>query len=264
VRRVTYAFALLIGFLLFLPLIIIIPVSLSSSEFLAFPPPGWSTRWYHEVVAEPRWLSSIWHSVYIALMSAAISLLVGVTAAVSMVRGRYRFKTAVYALILSPLIVPEIVTALSMFFLFSDLRMTDQALAISLGQSVVSLPLVVIMVTATLQGFDERLEQAAIGLGATPIRAFRGITLPVVGPAVMAAAVFAFLTSFDNLLIALFLSGPSTKTLPIEIWNSVVMYVEPVIAAIGTVLVVLPLGLAALAMGLRRVGSRRAAVMPAD
>ncbi|MDQ7905114.1 ABC transporter permease subunit [Phytohabitans sp. ZYX-F-186] len=108
-----------------------------------------------------------------------------------------------------------------------------------------------------MAAFRSTLERAAQGLGASPVVAFRTTTLPIIAPAVLSAALFAFLTSFDNLLIALFMGGPSTKTLPVQIWNSVVMYVEPVIAAIGTVLVVGPLALVALATGLRRMSRSR-------
>ncbi|MFY1634891.1 ABC transporter permease [Solwaraspora sp. WMMB335] len=252
-RALLYTFAVLVGIFLFIPLVIIVTVSFSSSEFLTFPPPDWSLRWYEELLRRPEWLDTLTTSVVISGLSTAISMIAGVCGSVALVRGRFRFKSAVYVAILTPLIVPEIVTSIAMFFLFSDLRLTDTTVAIAIGQSVVALPLVVLMVSATLQGFDETLERAAQGLGASPVVAFRTTTLPIIGPAVLSAALFAFLTSFDNLLIALFMGGPSTRTLPVQIWNSVVMYVEPVIAAVGTVLVVGPVALVALAAGLRRL-----------
>ncbi|WP_432826531.1 ABC transporter permease [Dactylosporangium sp. CA-092794] len=256
-RALLYGFAVLVGILLIVPLVIVIAVSFSSSEFLAFPPPGLSLRWYDELLSRPQWSQTLWTSVVVAALATAISVVVGVCAAVALVRGRFPFKSAIYVAILTPLIVPEIVTSIAMFFLFSDLHLTDTVVAVAIGQSVVALPLVVLMVSATLQGFDETLERAAQGLGATPLVAFRTTTLPIIAPAVLSAALFAFLTSFDNLLIGLFMGGPSTRTLPVQIWTSVVMYVEPVIAAIGTVLVVGPVALFALAAGLRRMSAAR-------
>jgi len=256
-KAVLYGFAVLVGAFLFVPLVIVVVVSFSASEFLAFPPPGLSLRWYRELLDRPEWTDTLWTSVVVAAMATLISTVAGVCGAIALVRGRFRLKSAVYVAILTPLIVPEIVTSIAMFFLFSELHLTDTTIGIALGQSVVTLPLVVLMVSATLQGFDETLERAAQGLGASPVVAFRTTTLPIIGPAVLSAALFAFLTSFDNLLIALFMGGPSTKTLPVQIWNSVVMYVEPVIAAVGTVLVIGPLALIALATGLRRITNSR-------
>lgn len=258
-RAALHTFAVAVGAFLLLPMLIVIPVSFSSSEYLVFPPPGWSLRWYEQLFSDAAWVDAITTSLLVATLATVVAMVVGVCTAIALVRGRFAYKTAIYVAVLTPLVVPEIVIAIAMFFLFSAVRLVDSPVSIALGQSVVALPLVVLMVAATLQAFDETLERAAEGLGASPARAFVTVTLPVIGPAVLAASLFAFLTSFDNLLIALFLGGPSTRTLPVQIWDSVVLYVEPSIAAVGTILVVAPLALLGLGAALRRVTAARSA-----
>ena len=225
--------------LLFLigPLLIIVPISFSSAQYLTFPPPGLSAQWYERFLGRPEWLSSLYLSLRVAVVSTILTTVLGVLTSLALVRGRFRGKGIVYGIILSPMIVPTIITAIAVYFLFSRLDMIGSPLAMSLGHTIVALPLVVIIVSATLQGFDIRLEQAAIGLGASPLRAFLQVTLPLIAPGVVTAARFAFLTSFDELLIPLLLSGTTTQTLPVRMWNSVLMQIEPTIAAVSTFLI---------------------------
>ena len=225
--------------LLFLigPLLIIVPISFSSAQYLTFPPPGLSAQWYERFLGRPEWLSSLYLSLRVAVVSTILTTVLGVLTSLALVRGRFRGKGIVYGIILSPMIVPTIITAIAVYFLFSRLDMIGSPLAMSLGHTIVALPLVVIIVSATLQGFDIRLEQAAIGLGASPLRAFLQVTLPLIAPGVVTAALFAFLTSFDELLIPLLLSGTTTQTLPVRMWNSVLMQIEPTIAAVSTFLI---------------------------
>ncbi len=225
--------------LLFLigPLLIIVPISFSSAQYLKFPPPGLSLQWYDRFLGRPEWLSSLLLSLRVALMSTAMTTVLGVLTSLALVRGRFRGKGLVYGIILAPMIVPTIITAIAVYFLFSRLDMVGSPFAMALGHTVIALPLVVIIVSATLQSFDVRLEQAAIGLGASPLRAFLQITLPLIAPGVVTAALFAFLTSFDELLIPLLLSGTTSQTLPVRMWNSVLMQIEPTIAAVSTFLI---------------------------
>ena len=225
--------------LLFLigPLLIIVPISFSSAQYLTFPPPGLSVQWYERFLGRPEWLASLSLSLQVAVVSTILTTVLGVLTSLALVRGRFRGKGIVYGIILSPMIVPTIITAIAVYFFFSRLDMIGSPLAMSLGHTIVALPLVVIIVSATLQGFDIRLEQAAIGLGASPLRAFLQVTLPLIAPGVVTAALFAFLTSFDELLIPLLLSGTTTQTLPVRMWNSVLMQIEPTIAAVSTFLI---------------------------
>jgi putative spermidine/putrescine transport system permease protein len=244
---------------LIIPIAIIIPLSFGSAQYLQFPPPGFSLQWYHRFFGRPEWMASLWLSVRVAVMSTVMTVALGLGASIALVRGRFPGKTVVYAIILSPMIVPTIITAIAVYFFFARLHMIGSPLAMALGHTVVALPLVVIIVSATLQGLDPRLEQAAASLGASPARAFLAVTLPLVSPGIVSGALFAFLTSFDELLIPLFLSGPTTMTLPVRIWTDVIMQIDPIITAVSSFLI----GVALLILGLAAVSrGRRGGVAP--
>jgi putative spermidine/putrescine transport system permease protein len=217
--------------------VIIAIVSLSGADYLKFPPPSLSLRWYERFFGVPSWRRGIWVSVQVATLTMLFATGLGLLASLALVRGRFRGKTAVYALILSPTIVPTIITAIALYFFFAQFKATGSILAMALGHTVLALPVVVIIISATLQGFDMRLEQAALSLGAGRLTALRRITLPLVAPGVLSAALFAFLTSFDELLIPLFLSGVEVQTLTVRIWNSLLLEVDPTIAAVSSFLI---------------------------
>lgn len=236
-RLPLYVICAIIFSFLILPLLIIIPISFSSALYLQFPPPGWSLQWYERFFGQPGWMHSLSLSFQIALLSTLFSTVLGILTSVAMVRGRFPGKTIIYAFLLSPMIIPVIITAVAIFFFFAKFRMVGNPFAIALGHTVTSLPIVLIVVSATLQGFDTHLEQAAIIMGASPLRAFIRITLPIIAPGVFSGAIFAFLHSFDELLISLFLASAANQTLPVRIWNSVLLQVEPTIAAVSSVLI---------------------------
>ncbi len=236
-RLALYVVAGLVLVFLVLPITIIVPLSFTSGQYLQFPPPGFSLHWYQRFLGRPEWLASLWLSLEVAVLSTMMTVILGVLASLGLVRGRFPGKAAIYAAILSPLIVPTIITAIAVYFFFARLKMIGSPLAMALGHTVVALPLVVVIVSATLQGFDLRLEQAAVSLGANRLQAFRRVTLPLIAPGVVSGALFAFLTSFDELLIPLFLAGPTSLTLPVRIWNSVTLSVEPTIAAVSSFLI---------------------------
>lgn len=234
---------LAIGFLT-IPLIVIVLVSFSSAQYLSFPPPSLSLRWYERLFDSPQWMQSLWVSVQVALLSAAMTLILGTLAAFALVRTSFTGKSLVLALLIAPMIVPTIITAIGIYFMMVNLGLNGTVLAIAIGHTVVVFPLVVVIISATLQDFDVRMEQAAISLGASPFTAFRRVTCPVIAPGLLTAALFAFLTSFDELIVPLFLGGPYTQTLAVRIWNSVMLEIEPTIAAVSTLLI----GLAILVM----------------
>lgn len=243
---------------LVLPIAVIAPLSLSASSHLTFPPPALSLRWYEEVLRQGFWVDAIRLSLLVAILTTALSLTLGLGIAVALVRGRFAFKKAVYVLIIAPMIVPGIITAIALFFFFSALGLIGNPIAIALGQTVLALPVASIILSATLQGFDERLEQAAVSLGASPLLAFRRITVPVVAPGVVSAGLFAFLTSFDELLIPLFLSSATVQMLPVRIWTSVQFQIEPTVAAVSTLLVGLTVVVLVSTQLVRRVPHARA------
>ena len=236
----TVGLALLAGVVLvFLiaPVFIILIVSFSGADYLRFPPPSLSLRWYHRFFGVPGWRKAIGVSVRVASLTMIFATVLGLLASLGLVRGRFRWKGAIYAFLLSPTIVPTIITAIGLYFFFVRFKATGSILAIALGHTVLALPVVVIIIAATLQGFDIRLEQAALNLGASRLLALRRITLPLIGPGILSAALFAFLTSFDELLIPLFLSGVEVQTLTVRIWNSLLLEVDPTIAAVSSFLI---------------------------
>ena len=231
--------ALASAVLLFLiaPVVIIVIVSFSGADYLSFPPPHLSLRWYQRFLGASSWRQAIWVSTQVALLTMVFATLLGLLAALALVRGRFRGKGVIYAVMLSPMIVPTVITAIGLYFFFVRLKATGSILAMALGHTVLALPVVVIIMAAALQGFDMRLEQAALSLGASRLTALRRITLPLILPGLLSAALFAFLTSFDELLIPLFLSGVEVQTLTVRIWNSLTLEVDPTIAAVSSFLI---------------------------
>ena len=219
------------------PVVIIVVISFSSADYLRFPPPGFSLRWYERFFAGREWRAAIWVSLQVAALTTVLATAAGTLAALGLVRSRWRGKGVVYAVLLSPLIVPTIITAIALYFFFAGLNLQGSVLAMALGHTVLSVPVVVIIVAASLQGFDGRLEQAALSLGASRFLAWRRVTLPLIAPAMTSAALFAFLGSFDDLLIPLFLARIGSETLTVRIWNSLHLEVDPTIAAVSALLI---------------------------
>lgn len=229
-----------IAVLLFLscPIIIVAILSFSAADTLTFPPPGFSLRWYERLWSMTSWWDSLWVSLKVALLATVLSTVLAMAASFALVRGHFPGKRYVYALIFSPMIVPTIISAVALYFFFAKIGASGSILAMALGHTVLALPVAVMVICANLQGIDRRLEMAAYSLGAGPVRTFFQITFPLMWPAAATAALFSFLTSFDELLIPLFLSGVGTETLSVKIWNSLLLEVDPMIAAVSTLFVI--------------------------
>ena len=240
--------------LLFLigPIIIVGLLSFSSADTLMFPPPGFSMRWYERLWSLPSWIASLRTSLTLALSTTVLTTILALLASLALVRGRFRGKSFVYALIFSPMIVPTIITAVALYLFFVDLGASGSIVAMALGHTVLALPVAVMVICASLQSVDLRLEMAAYSLGASRFTTFRRITLPLIFPAALTAALFSFLTSFDELLIPLFLGGVGTETLSVKIWNSLLLEVDPMIAAVSTLFVLVTASILILAGLLRR------------
>jgi len=242
---------------LLLPMLIIVWLSFSDSNYTTFPPPALSLRWYDAVLGSSGWRAAFGLSFIIAAATAAISVALGIGAALALVRGSFPFKKVIYALMLAPLILPTVITALAIYFFFASMHFAGSAVAIIAGHTVLSLPVALIVLCATIQGVDVRLEQAAASMGASPPVILRRITLPLAAPGLATAAIFAFLSSFDEFFIALFLSSPTLQTLPIRIWNSLQYQIEPSVTAVSTLLIALTVGGLGIAQLLRAVQSRQ-------
>ena len=243
-------------FYLMFPIFVIVPLSFSSGSYLSFPPPGWSLRWYANFFGRPEWQSAMWLSIWIGVSVTVLACVLGTPAAFGLVRGKFPGKRLLNGFILSPIIVPGIIVAIGIYFVYARLGLIGNPAGLVLAHTCLAVPFVVINVSAALYGFDERLEQAALSLGATPWRCFWQVTFPLIRPGVMAGAVFAFITSFDELLVALFVSGTTAMTLPRLMWQEIRQDIDPTIAAASTLLLVLTTALLVTVELLRRRGER--------
>jgi putative spermidine/putrescine transport system permease protein len=248
-RIVLWLLALPVLVFLVAPVVIVIIVSFSSSGYLQFPPPSLSLQWHQRFWTSGAWRQSTVVSLQLAAAATVLATSFGVAAATGLTRGRFAGRGLIYALLLSPTIIPTIITAIGYFFLARKLRLVGTVSGMAIGEAILALPVVVIIVTATLRGFDRRLEQAALSLGAGHWYVFRRITLPLIAPGVVSAALFAFLAAFDDLLIPLFLGGVRVQTLTVRIWSGLQVELDTTIAAVSAFFVALTsavLGISAL------------------
>ena len=242
-------------------MLITVPISFSDYKFLHFPPDKWSLRWYENYFTSSKWIKSTIDSFIVAPLVVAFSVPLGALAAYSLVRGRYPGRNLVSALAIFPLIVPQLVTAVAIFFLFVKLGMIGTVFGFVLGHSVLAFPFTFVIMTATLRGVDETVERAAMSCGAGRLKVLWRITFPLAMPGIVTSAFFAFLISFDELLIAMFIGTARFLTLPKRMFNSIRAEVDPTIAALATMLIVMTIiiiGLAALIA--RRLKKRTAGV----
>jgi putative spermidine/putrescine transport system permease protein len=226
------------GFIFLLgPIIVIIPISFSEGSFLSYPLPGWSMRWYEKVLAPFPWMFAVKNSVIIAVATTIIATILGTLAAYGLTRANFPGKALVYALLISPLAVPLVITALGLYFFFARVGLVQTHIGLIIAHVVLAVPFVVITVSATLQGFDWNLVRAAESLGASPLQAFFQVTLPLIMPGVLSGAIFAFVTSLDEIVVALFISGPAQYTLPRQLFTGLRDQLDPSIVAIASLLI---------------------------
>lgn len=250
--------ALCYGVLLFLilPILIILPISFSAGNMLAFPLPGFSLRWYETIATTPAWLDAARNSLVIGASSTALSMILGTMAAIGLSRARFRFKPLIVALVVSPILIPIVITAVGMYFFFVAIGLVGTYPGLILAHTALSVPFVVVTVMATLDGFDTNLMRAAAGLGAPPLTAFRRVMLPIIFPGIASGGLFAFATSFDEIVVTFFLAAPEQRTLPRQIFSGVREYVSPGIAAVATLLIIFSAALLTTVELLRRRSER--------
>ncbi|UPK20525.1 ABC transporter permease [Bradyrhizobium sp. 131] len=242
----------LILLFLALPIILVFVVSFSSATYLTFPPPGFGLRWYETYFGSADWLHATWLSLWVAAAVVALSTVLGTLAAIGIVRLPRAIRVVATGLILSPLVVPGIVVAIGIYYAFSRYGLVGSPVAIVLAHTCLAVPFVLTSVSVSLAGIDPRLEHAALSLGATPSGTFWQVTLPLILPGVLVGALFAFITSFDEVIVALFLSGYDAVTLPRRMWDDLRFYIDPTIAAVSTLTTVLTALLLAAAHTLRK------------
>lgn len=228
-----------------LPLGIMLMMSFSSSEFVRFPPPGYSMRWYQAYLASNDWIEATLRSVYIALVVSGLSVLIGVPASLGISRMGQAAANALLGLTTLPIVLPPVVIAIAMYMTFSRIGITGTVLGIVLGHLTLGLPFVVLTTLASLKKLDGQFLLAARSLGASSRRIFFTVTLPIIRPGILSGAFFAFLVSFDELLIALFIGSSETRTLPRKMWEGIRSEFDPTIAAASTFVVLASLGIVA-------------------
>ena len=244
---------------LLLPVVIVIPLSFNAEPFftftegmLTFEPDAYSLRWYEGILADPNWILAIKNSFIIAIFATIIATTLGTVAAVGLASGDLPFRRFITALLLSPMIVPLIIVAAGIFFFFSRFGLIATYPGVIIAHAALGVPFVVITVSATLAGFDRSLYNAGLGLGAGPLRTFHDVVFPLIRPGVISGAVFAFVTSFDEVVLILFLAGPDQRTIPRQMFSGLREQINPTILAVATLLVVLSIALLATLELLRR------------
>jgi len=238
------AAAVVLAFLM-LPQAILLIQSFTRDNYLAFPPAHYGLRWYGVILSDPAWLDALGRSLLIAAIVTPLTLGLGAAAAYGLDRGPARGRRALYTVLVAPMILPHVVLGLGQFQVAFWSRLQDTVPVYVLAHLTVALPYAIITIGASLQGFDRRLEEAAQSLGASPWRSVRHVTLPVLRPGLVAAAIFAFITSFDEFIITYFLSARRI-TVPIQIFNSLSFNLEPSVAAISGLTLIVTAGLTGL------------------
>ena len=250
------SFCALVLFFLVAPLVVVIPLSFTSGAFLSFTPEmlaldpeGYSLRWYRMLIGDcsdalittvcsDKWKIGAMNSLFIAVFATLVATSLGILASLGLSRPEMPFRKAIMAIMISPLIVPLIITASGMFLFFAKFKLVATFTGLILAHSVLGIPFVGITVTATLSGFDQSLVRAAASLGGSPLRNFFKVQLPLITPGVISGALFAFITSFDEVVVVIFMGGAEQITLPRQMWSGIRQEISPTILSAATVLVI--------------------------
>lgn len=238
------------------PILVIVPLAFNADPYFTYPMPGLSLRWFADFWENPIWIEAIRNSVVVAVAATAIATTLGTVAALGLSRKDLPGKGLITAILVSPMIIPVIITAVGSYFFYSQLGLANSLLGIILAHAALGTPFVVITVTATMVGFDQSLTRAARNLGASPARAFLQITIPLVWPGILSGALFAFATSFDEVVTVLFLGGVEQRTVPRQMWSGVREQLSPTILAVATILIVISVLLLLTLEFLRRRNAR--------
>lgn len=222
-----------------LPTFFLIPISVSENRFLAWPPEGFTWQWYQIYFSSAIWVDATFRSIGVGLATATLSMVLGVPAAFVLARQRVIGKSVIISLMLLPMVLPHIIVAVGLFYLYAKVGLVGTNIGLIIGNTIFSLPYVVITVMAVLRNYDERLDQAAWTLGATRGVAFRRITLPLLKAGMVTAFLFAFVKAMDELAIALFVADAGTPLLPKQLWQEMSYKIDPSLAAVSTLILVI-------------------------
>lgn len=234
------------------PLLVIVPLSFSSGTMLTLPLPGWSLRWYAEVASSEPWQNSLMHSLIVGVIATVMATVLGTLAALGLTRADFPGKSLLMGILISPMIVPLVIVAAGAYFFLLPLGLTNSLFGLALVHAALGAPFVLITVSATLAGLDPSLPRAAANLGAPPTVVFRKVILPLIAPGVISGGLFAFVTSFDEVVVAMFLTGPQNRTLPRQMFDGLRDNISPAILAVATLLIAVAILLLATVEYLRR------------
>ncbi|MEM6973301.1 MAG: ABC transporter permease [Pseudomonadota bacterium] len=273
-----YSFRVICGlifFFLIAPIMVIIPLSFNASDFFTFTPEmlafdaeGYSLKHYEDFFTDDDWQAALWNSVTIAPMATLISVSLGTLAAIGLSQSHIPFRGAIMAILISPMIVPLILTATAMYFFysrpfgFSDLSIQGTYWSVVLAHAALGVPFVIITVTATLVGFDRSLTRAAASMGADPVTTFFRVQMPLIVPGVISGGLFAFITSFDEVVVVLFMGSAEQRTLPWQMFTGLREQISPTILAVATILVAISIALLTTVELLRRRSERLRGMSP--
>jgi len=251
------------------PILIIIPLSFNVEPYftfttgmLSFDPDAYSLRWYKDFINNTQWTHSVKNSFIIAIASTILATVLGTLAALGLSKPHMPYRTLVMGMLISPMIVPLIISAAGMYFFYSNIGLAQTFLGIILAHTALGTPFVVITVTATLVGFDHSLSRASANLGAGPTTTFFQVIMPLILPGVISGALFAFITSFDEVVVVLFLAGFDQRTIPRQMWSGIREQISPTILAVATILVMISISLLTTLELLRRRGERLRGISP--
>ena len=245
-----YIFSFITLFLLIVPSLVVIPMSFSASQYLEFPPREWSLRWYENYFFSWKvengfndWMAATWTSIKVAVLTIFVAVPIGTMAAYGLVNSSTRISKILFPIFISPMMVPIILVAIGLFYFFVQFKLVGSVLGLVIGHSLVALPLVLIIVFSALKNYDMNQEKVARSLGAGRFRAFREITLPQIKFSIISASLIAFLTSFDEIIISLFVAGGDNSTITRSMFLALRDQIDPTIAAISTILIIISSGL---------------------
>lgn len=259
----------LIFFFLITPIVVIVPLSFNAEpyftftyEMLTLDPEGFSLRWYQEFLNSEEWLTGIKNTFIIAIASTFLATSLGTVAALGLSKPYMPYKNAIMALLISPMVVPLIISAAGMYFFYSSLGLTSTFPGIILAHTALGTPFVIITVTATLVGFDQTLVRASANLGADPTTTFFKVIMPLIAPGVISGALFAFITSVDEIVIVYFIAGPEQKTVPLKMFSGIREEISPTILAVASILVGISIILLTTLEMIRRRNERLRGIVP--
>jgi putative spermidine/putrescine transport system permease protein len=243
---------------LLLPIVFIVLLSFGSSQWLVFPPPGWTLKWYEQFFSNPDWMQAAYTSLKVALLTTVCALALGLPCAFALVRGKFPGRELLYALFTLPMIVPLVIIAVAVYALFLKLGYTGTLPAFVISHVIVALPFTIISIINSLKLFDQSIEDAAVICGASRLQAIVKVTFPAIRPGMMAGALFAFLVSWDEVVLSVMMASPSLQTLPVKMWTTLRQDLTPVIAVASTLLIGLSLLIMIVAAVIRRRSEIRA------